>query len=224
MKTTLGSSTSAEVAAGSPSTLVIPLGSTEQHGPHLPLDTDTRIAEAVAARVVASNNTAWLGPTIAIGASGEHQGFAGTLSVGTEVLASMLIEIARTAGPEFDRIAVINAHGGNLTALTRAHQTCEFEGRRLMKWSVRLPDADLHAGRTETSLMLAIAPDLVRLDRAEAGVQAPLDEILSTIHKEGLKGVTPNGVLGDPTGATAEEGRELLEQLVADAAREVSRG
>jgi len=224
VKTTLGSSTSAEVAAGSPSTLVIPLGSTEQHGPHLPLDTDTRIAEAVAARVVASNNTAWLGPTIAIGASGEHQGFAGTLSVGTEVLASMLIEIVRTAGPEFDRIAVINAHGGNLAALTHAHRTCEFEGRRLMKWSVRLPDADLHAGRTETSLLLAIAPDLVRLDRAEAGVQAPLDEILPAISKEGLKGVTPNGVLGDPTGATAEEGRELLKLLVADAAREISRG
>jgi len=220
----LGSVTSAEVAADAPSTLVIPLGSTEQHGPHLPLDTDTRIAVAVATRVVDSIGRAWLGPSIAIGASGEHQGFAGTLSVGTEVLASMLVEIVRTVGPEFDRITVINAHGGNLAALTRAHRTCEFEGRGLLVWSVRLADADLHAGRTETSLMLAIAPELVRFDHAEAGVQAPLDEILSTITREGLKGLTPNGVLGDPTGATAEEGRELLKRLVADAILEIDRG
>lgn len=213
----LGRSTSAEVAERPPSMLVIPLGSTEQHGPHLPLDTDTRIAEAVAARVVATIDGAWLGPTIAIGASGEHHGFAGTLSVGTEVLASMLIEIVRTAGPEFDRIAVVNGHGGNIPALNRARLTCDHERRSLLVWSVNLHGSDPHAGHTETSLMLAIAPELVRLDRAEPGVLSPMAEILGGLIDEGLIGISDNGVLGDPTNATAEEGRDLLDVLVAGA-------
>jgi len=220
----LGPATSPEVAAGTPSLLVIPLGSTEQHGPHLPLDTDTRIAEAVATRVVAAINGAWLGPTIAIGASGEHHGFAGTLSVGTEVLASMLVEIVRTAGPEFDRIAVVNAHGGNLPALNRAGRTCDHEGRSLLVWTVNLPGSDPHAGHTETSLMLAVAPELVRLDRAEPGVLSPMAEILGGLIDEGLIGISDNGVLGDPTNATAEEGHDLLDQLVADAAGALGRG
>jgi len=215
----LGPATSAEVEAGPPSTLVIPLGSTEQHGPHLPLDTDTRIAEAVATRVVASMERAWLGPSIAIGASGEHQGFAGTLSVGTEVLASMLIEIVRTTGPEFDRVAVVNAHGGNLSALAHARRTCEDEGRALIVWSASLPDADPHAGHTETSLMLAISPDLVRTELARPGVLSPMAEILGTLLDDGLIAVSDSGVLGDPTDATVEDGREFLDRLVAAAIR-----
>lgn len=215
--TSLGPLTSAEMADRPPSTLVIPLGSTEQHGPHLPLDTDTRIAEAVAERVVALIDTALLGPTIAIGAAGEHRGFAGTLSVGTEVLASMLVELVRTVGPEFSQVAVVNAHGGNRDALHRALSICRSEGRHLDSWSICLPDADAHAGRTETSIMLAVAPDLVRLDRAEPGCVAPVAEIMPSLSDGGLMAVTPNGVLGDPAGASAAEGRELLKRLVQDA-------
>ena len=168
----LGSCTSPDVAAASSEakalTLLLPLGSTEQHGPHLPLDTDTRIAQAVAAGVAHRLESVRVAPAISITASDEHRGFAGTLSVGTRVLSEMLIEIVGNAGPEFGRIVAINGHGGNAYALRAATEVCKARGRAFEVWSVRLPGADAHAGRTETSLMLAIAEDLVQLDQAEA--------------------------------------------------------
>jgi len=213
----LGALTWPEVSKRAPLTLVIPLGSTEQHGPHLPLDTDTRIAEAVASRVVDAIESAALGPTIAIGASGEHAGFAGTLSIGTTALTSVLVEIVRTIGPEFGRVAIINAHGGNAEAVGAAVALCEREGRRLTAWSIRLSGADAHAGHTETSIMLVLAPHLVRLDLTESGNTESVADLLPRLQEGGLRQVTPNGVLGDPAGATAAEGRRLLDRLVADA-------
>jgi creatinine amidohydrolase len=205
-------------------TLLVPLGATEQHGPHLPLDTDTRIAGAVAGGVAERIEGTVIAPPIAIGASGEHAGFAGTLSIGTKVLADMLVEIVRTAGPEFRRIVVINGHGGNAYALRAASATCAAEGRALDVWSVRLPGADAHAGRTETSLMLHIAPESVALDAAEAGNTEPLDELLPKMMESGIAAVSANGVLGDPTGATAEEGVALLSALVDDAVAQIRAG
>ncbi len=216
--------TTVDIDEGPPLTLLIPLGSTEQHGPHLPIDTDTRIAEAVTARVAESIADSVVAPAISIGASGEHSGFAGTLSVGTEVLASILVEIVRTAGPEFARVAVVNAHGGNAAAVAKATEVCRSEGRDLRSWTANLPGSDAHAGHTETSLMLAIAPDLVRLDMAEPGVLSPMSEILGSLIEGGLIGVSDNGVLGDPTGATAEEGLEILDHLVAGAIAAIDQG
>lgn len=203
-------------------TLLIPLGATEQHGPHLPLDTDTRVAVAVAEGAAARIDGALLAPPVGISASGEHAGFAGTLSIGTRVLADLLIEIVRTAGPEFTRVVVINGHGGNAYALRAATATCAAEGRALAVWSVRLPGADAHAGRTETSLMLHLAPDLVDLDAVEAGNTAPLEALLPEMMEGGMRAVSPNGVLGDPAGASAEEGARLLGSLVDDAVRQIT--
>lgn len=219
MVTRLGEQTTADVG---PSVLLLPLGATEQHGPHLPLDTDTRIATAIALGVAEATPGTIVAPPIAIGASGEHAGFAGTLSVGTKVLSDMLIEIVRTAGPEFERIVVINGHGGNAYALRAAAATCEAEGRRLDVWSVRLPGADAHAGRTETSLMLHLAPKLVRLHAAESGNTEPLADLLPKMMEAGVREVSPNGVLGDPAGASAEEGAALLVDLVADAVAQLT--
>jgi len=215
--TVLGPRTSPEVAAEPSRILVVPLGSVEQHGPHLPLDTDVRIADAVAERVVAASATFVRGPTIPVSAAGEHHGFAGTLSIGSSVLSSLVIELSRSLGPEFSALAVVNGHGGNVAALSVAELQCRAEGRTLRLWTPRLPGADAHAGRTETSLMLAIAPELVHLARAEAGATEPLSELMPRLLVEGVASVSPNGVLGDPTGASAGEGRRLLATLVADA-------
>jgi creatinine amidohydrolase len=216
--TRLGAFTSPEVAAGPSRVLVVPIGSIEQHGPHLPLDTDVRIAEAVAARIVDASVDFVLGPTLPVGAAGEHAGFAGTLSIGTAALTDVLVELRRSLGSEFDGLAVVNGHGGNHDALVAAEHRCREEGRDLRTWTVRLPGADAHAGRTETSLMLAIAPEMVRLDLAEAGVNDPVADLLPALRLGGVAAVSPNGVLGDPAGASATEGETLLARLVASAA------
>ena len=208
----LGDLTNPDVGEGR--VLVLPLGATEQHGPHLPLDTDTVIARTVAESAAGRVTAAVVAPVIAIGASGEHAGFAGTLSIGTEVLAAMIVEIVRTAGPEFDRVVIVNAHGGNLDAVRSAASTCEHEGRPISVWHARLDDADAHAGSIETSVMLAIDPQRVRLGRAEPGNTAPLREILDDLRTGGVAAVSPNGVLGDPTDATPARGEEILAEWV----------
>ncbi|MFN8052404.1 MAG: mycofactocin biosynthesis peptidyl-dipeptidase MftE [Acidimicrobiales bacterium] len=226
--TRLGELTWPEVAAR-PGILLVPLGSTEQHGPHLPLDTDTRIAVGVAERVAArlvvddsAASAASVAPPLAIGASGEHAGFAGTLSIGATVFEEAVVELARSADA-FDGVVWVNAHGGNGAALARAHARLEAEGRRSLVLACSVPGADAHAGRTETSLMLALAPHLVRLDRAAAGDVRRWREIADEVVEHGVASVSPNGVLGDPAGASAAEGEELLGDLVDRLAAAVAR-
>lgn len=194
--------------------LLIPLGSTEQHGPHLPLDTDTQIAHALAARAAAETG-ATLAPALPFGSSGEHGDFAGTLSMGTAALRHVIVELVRSASLTWSRIILVNGHGGNHPALTSAVEQMVDEGHDVSAWWPSVRDGDAHAGRTETSLMLAIAPETVRLDQAEAGNTAALVELLPQMQTGGVKAVSENGVLGDPGGASAREGEELLRELVA---------
>lgn len=211
----LAGATSRDVAAAGPATLVVPLGATEQHGPHLPLSTDTIIAESIARRLVHSRTDLALAPAIGIGASGEHAGFSGTLSIGTEALTTLLIELVRDASRDYRRVVVVNGHGGNAMAIRAAKQVCDYEGRRFDVLPCHFPDSDAHAGRTETSVMLHLAPDLVRFDLAEPGNTAAISELLPAMRTGGVAAVSPNGVLGDPTTATATEGARLVEALVA---------
>jgi mycofactocin precursor peptide peptidase len=208
----LGDARWPEVAAR-PGLLMIPLGSCEQHGPHLPLDTDGRIAVAVANAVAATRPQIRVAPVVAYGASGEHAGFAGTLSVGSEVLALMLVELARSADWA-ERVVFYNGHGGNAEGIRAAVRTLKSEGRHVVVSSPVIRDGDAHAGRTETSLMLAIAPDQVRMELAEGGALEPIDELMGRLRTGGVISVAPNGVLGDSTKATASEGEALLRSLV----------
>ena len=205
--------------------LLIPLGSTEQHGPHLPLGTDTRVAVAVATdlaeRYRAAGAAALVAPAVEYGASGEHEGFPGTVSIGTAALTAVLIEAARSATRWASAVVFVNGHGGNVDAVREATVLLRSEGRDA-GWvpcavPVGEPRADAHAGWVETSLMLHLAPEDVRADRAAVGDGRSLDEILPALRRDGVRGVAPNGVLGDPVGASAAEGRRLFDAMCVGA-------
>jgi creatinine amidohydrolase len=203
--------------------LVVPVGSLEQHGPHLPLDTDTRIAVAVAERAVSCCDVPGIAvaPPLAIGASGEHADFAGTLSIGTAALTAVLVELGRHASLHWPMMVLVNGHGGNADAVSAAVGRLRYEGRAVRAWHASVPGGDPHAGRAETSLLLALAPGLVRLDLAAAGDPRPMSELLPLLRARGVRAVSPAGVLGDPAGAAAAEGTELLTGLVTSLRREL---
>ena len=210
----LGSHTWTDLDGARP-ILVVPLGSTEQHGPHLPLETDTRIATAIADRVAARRDDVLVAPALPYGSSGEHAGFPGTLSIGRDALETLLVELGRSADA-FAGTVFVCGHGGNAVPVERAVERLRSEGRRTLSWYPRTPGGDHHAGRTETALMLAIDPTLVRIDRAEAGATTPLPDLMDELRRGGVVAVSPNGVLGDPRDADAEEGRDLLSMLCDD--------
>jgi mycofactocin system creatininase family protein len=223
-----------EVEAGARRVLVVPVGSLEQHGAHLPLDTDTRIAVAVARRACAGRDGAALAPAIPIGASGEHADFPGTLSIGRAALSGLLVELGRHASLHWPSMLLVNGHGGNVAAIGDALGQLRAEGRDCHAWHAGVRPAwlaaagltlapDAHAGRVETSVMLALAPGDVRLDAAAAGETRPLAQIMPALRAGGVREVSPNGVLGDPAGASAAEGEALLTLLTADLAATLDR-
>ena len=207
-----------DVEAETRRVLVVPVGSLEQHGAHLPLDTDTRIAVAVAERACAGRPGAGLAPAIAIGASGEHADFPGTLSIGTEALTACLTELGRHASLHWPALLLVNGHGGNAAAVQAATGRLRFEGRAAHAWHAGLPGGDAHAGRSETSVMLALAPGDVRLEHAAAGRAEPVSQLLPALREHGVRAVSGNGVLGDPAGASADEGIALLAEMTRRAA------
>jgi creatinine amidohydrolase len=205
-----------EAGAAEPRTLLIPLGATEQHGPHLLLGTDSELAVALAEAAAARTPGVMVAPVLPYGSSGEHQDFAGTLSIGAEATELVLVELGRSAAATFDRFLFVNAHGGNAAPLAAAVARLREEGRDVRRWSPRW-GGDAHAGRTETALMLALdEAAAVRSDRVEAGNTAPLAELIDRLRTDGVRAVSPNGVLGDPTGASVAEGCALLAAAVDD--------
>ncbi|MGH1554004.1 mycofactocin biosynthesis peptidyl-dipeptidase MftE [Streptomyces sp. L7] len=194
----------------------VPVGSTEQHGPHLPLNTDSVIATEVARCAAGRLDTrVLLAPTITYGASGEHAGFPGTVSIGHEALRLVLMETVRSLSLWAGRIAFVNGHGGNVPTLDTAVAQLRTEGHDVTWLSCDVPGGDAHAGRTETSLMLHFAPHDVRLAAAAPGGVRPLAELMPQLRARGVRALSPNGVLGDPTGANAEEGHVQAQAMVA---------
>ncbi len=196
---------------------MVPIGSCEQHGPHLPLDTDTRIASALANSLVNNydDGELLLCPALAISASAEHASFPGTLSLGATVFEQVIIELVRSADWAAG-VVLVNGHGGNHTPVERAVRLLQNEQRKVMSWWPKIPDGDAHAGHTETSMMLAISPQLVRMDDAEEGNMEPIADLIDVMRTSGVGAISPNGVLGDPRMATATHGRSLLTRLSID--------
>lgn len=210
-----------EIAVSAMDLLLWPIGSTEQHGRHLPLGTDTVIATELAAAAHAQFPGLGLAPALPLGASGEHAGFPGTLSIGTPALTLVIVEFVRHASLSWKQVLIVNGHGGNGPALQAAQELMRYEGRSLTVWNAASPGprADAHAGHRETSLMLFLRPETVRTDLAVAGALEPLSELLEPMRQGGVKAVSPDGVLGDPDGATAEVGAQafawMLDRLIA---------
>ncbi|MFI6149234.1 mycofactocin biosynthesis peptidyl-dipeptidase MftE [Streptomyces sp. NPDC051109] len=196
-------------APGAPGVLVVPLGSTEQHGPHLPFTVDTEIAAALAGALERRRPDVVLAPAVPYGSSGEHAGFPGTLSIGRAALELLLVELVRSADA-FDGVVLISGHGGNAVPLRAAVALLRGEGRKVLAWSPSGDPRDSHAGRTETSVMLALRPRAVRMQDAVPGDGRPLAEVLPVLMESGVRAVSPNGVLGNPLGATALEGATVL--------------
>lgn len=214
----------------SQSLALVPLGSTEQHGPHLPLSTDHRIAEAFARE--AADRTGFLcTPTINIGVSPHHKQFHGTLWVDAETFRSYVESLTRNlAYHGIDRVIYVNAHGGNIGPLREV-------GRRLFDdaavyaiewmWNESIPDLvdDLfaqngpHGGPKETAMIQHLAADLVHEDRlTDARDGGVLDWTTDdNFRRHGAQTFydaadnTDNGVFGDQTDATAEKGKQMFE-------------
>jgi len=197
------------------SCVIIPVGSFEQHGPHLPLDTDTQIASYLCATATQNIDNLVIAPAISISASGEHAGFPGTISLGIDVFTTVIVELVRSCDWAAG-VILVHGHGGNLAAVQRATTLLHSEQRNIASWWPRLPGADAHAGHTETSLMLAINPHSVRIDELDIGNVQSMSEIQLVLQTQGVQAVSPNGILGDARNATAEHGDELLSELAND--------
>ena len=195
--------------------LVVPLGSVEQHGHHLPLGTDTAVACAAAEAAVASLDGVLLAPALAYGASGEHEGFPGTISIGTEALTGLLVEYGRSAcrwaGPGADRQRARRqprrAAVRRPAAAVRGPRRRLVPVRRPRRGRPRRPDRDVADVARGTGVgAWGTGPSPGRRRRSAT--------LLPRLRAEGVRGVSPTGVLGDPTGASAEEGAALLAALV----------
>jgi len=224
-------------------TVILPLGATEQHGPHLPPGTDTVRAAALADLLAERlGPDALVAPALPFGCSDEHSGFPGLLGLDHETLARVVLDLARRlSGWGVRRLVLLSAHGGNGDALdlalalirqelpgleVRTNGHLETIAPALLEVArrdgVSASDLGLHAGEGETSEMLHLRPDLVRLDRAAPGYTGDMEAVLDELREGGLRSVTANGVLGDPTRAEAGRGARYLDAATGDLARDAS--
>jgi creatinine amidohydrolase/Fe(II)-dependent formamide hydrolase-like protein len=241
----LGLLTTEEIAAipRRDALVVQPIGSTEQHGPHLPCLTDALIAEAVAERAAASlppEANVWLLPRLSYGKSNEHGDRAGTVTLSASTLAAVCHDLGRSlAASGFRKLAFVNGHGGQPSLLDVVARDIRQEtGLQVFPLTVSrlgLPDgvrtADaafgIHGGELETSVMMALDPSLVRTDRLPVDGER-LGELYAGYRHLTLEGAVPtawlmddlsaSGVVGDARAASAELGRTVLEHWAAELA------
>jgi creatinine amidohydrolase len=220
----------AEIDAGR-DTVVVALGATEQHGRHLPLATDALLGDHLA-RVLADRLDAFLAPTLRVGCSAHHLGFAGTMSLAEETFHAVVGDLVRSLSRGgFRRIVLVPTHGGNFAPLATAVTKLEepqrvtaltdlgvlFQIAQLAEseYGVPLSEGGVHAGEWETSLLLAIHPELVHMEDAEAGFTGELQDAIAGMFAEGgVAALSPNGAIGDPARASAAHGERYWARAV----------
>ncbi len=234
----------ADLIQGGYHTVIVPLGATEQHGPALPLLVDNQHGLETAVRAARLLGNTLVGPVMTMGCSPEHTRFPGTVSLSRQTVAGILHDIAEShARSGFRLVYFWVGHGGNfailqevLDELADRWPPCRVTGLRDIAAYVAetwdsLPVAEgidpavagSHAGEFECSMMLAMRPELVRLDQAQAGSPEPLDSVMAVMMSEGIQAVAPNGVLGDQRGADGERGNRYLDALAQWLARDLRR-
>ncbi len=213
---------------------LLPVGAIEQHGPHLPLDTDAwdarRLAHDVAEACAAPRPLVL--PLVPYGVSYHHADFAGTIAISPETLSRIVVDIGLAAARHgVKKLVIVNGHGGNIPALQFAAQiinrdahifTCVDTGETSDAEIARLIETknDVHAGEYETSTSLALRPELVDMERAAAQVPHFSNRYLDFSSSVSVSWfartsrISPTGVMGDPTKASAEKGRAMWAVMV----------
>lgn len=221
----LPTATSTDEARRSANVAVLPVGSFEQHGGHLPLATDTIVASAIASRL-ADTYDLFLLPPITVSCSHEHEDFPGTVSIGSTTLIAVINDIrASLARSGIEKLALVNGHGGN-HLLSNVVQEANATGRHMVLFPGRADwvtarlhagiessnHDDMHGGELETSILLHAVPDLVRPSYVDADHETSDRPYLLLL---GMKGYTDTGIIGYPSAATPEKARAVLDSLSA---------
>ena len=213
------------------STVVVPFGSTEQHGRHLPLGTDAVLGDEIG-RGLAERLDAFLAPTVRLGCSAHHLSFPGTISLAEETFQQVVVDVVASLSRHgFRRIVLLPTHGGNFKPLAQAFAKLEpVEDVRVLAFTdlegfvnvafessrsagVAPAQSGAHSGEWETSAMLALRPEQVKMDQAAEGFVGELSEILARVF-DGIQALDENGVLGDPRPATAAAGKKYIDDIV----------
>jgi creatinine amidohydrolase len=213
-------------------TVVVAFGATEQHGPHMPLATDALLGDHLA-RMVAESLDAFVAPTVRVGCSEHHLEFPGTLSISESTFHGIVADILRSlARGGFARAVLLPTHGGNFGPLAAAIELIGplpgLEFRALTDLSALLAiarvgaeehgvpvgEGGIHAGEWETSMMMAIHPELVHHERGEPGYTGDPQAAAGAIFSAGVHTVASNGVIGDPGRASAEHGVRYWDEVL----------
>jgi creatinine amidohydrolase len=211
---------------------VVAFGATEQHGHHMPLATDALLGDHLA-RQLAERLDAFAAPTVRVGCSSHHLAFPGTLSLEDATFHAVVDDLVSSlvqAG--FGRIVLVPAHGGNFGPLAQAVEKLPDSQRRHVvaitdlsvfiqvaqlgerEFEVPMAQGGLHAGEWETSMLLAIHPEMVHMDRAEAGYVGDPQAAIAGLFEGGVDSLSEVGAIGDPAQASAEHGHRYWEAVL----------